>query len=166
MEGLSLNWKDLKKLNLSYNGLTKVPKDMVHWDRIEQGVNLQGNPFNCDCSMQWFLDVVIRGMLRHRELHTLFPELRCSQPSGYKNEPMVHLTMYDNVLCRRALEISAIGMVNANQENQEDHFVEQIILICLLVAIIITTFYLIYLRTQRGYRCCPKRPTHVYSSKW
>uniref|UniRef100_A0AAG5DFP8 LRRCT domain-containing protein n=1 Tax=Anopheles atroparvus TaxID=41427 RepID=A0AAG5DFP8_ANOAO len=144
----------LQKLDLSYNGLQQVHENIVHWNRIKHGVNLQGNPFRCDCSMQWFLDRVISEMLSDRELHALFPDLRCTSPSIYKNQLLVRLTIHDNVLCRTTRMINEAGMVQIITSD-EDHLVEKVILCCLIVANIVTLFYLVYLKNKRQYKIIP-----------
>uniref|UniRef100_A0A182SA49 LRRCT domain-containing protein n=1 Tax=Anopheles maculatus TaxID=74869 RepID=A0A182SA49_9DIPT len=97
--------KELQRLDLSYNVLQQVPEDMINWKQIEQGVDLQGNPINCNCSMQWLVNKVIPAMHSHPELHKLFPELRCAKPPMYKDYLVVHLTVHDNLLCREYREM-------------------------------------------------------------
>ncbi|XP_053673643.1 tsukushi-like [Anopheles nili] len=92
-----LNW--LEKLDLSYNNLEKLPKDMARWLRIKDGVNLQGNPIKCDCSMQWFVDYVLSPMHSRPEMHILFLELKCAGPEIFKDLQMVRFTIHENLLC-------------------------------------------------------------------
>uniref|UniRef100_A0A182MPE7 LRRCT domain-containing protein n=1 Tax=Anopheles culicifacies TaxID=139723 RepID=A0A182MPE7_9DIPT len=134
--------KELKRLDLSYNALQQVPENMVNWNQIEQGVNLQGNPINCACSMQWLVDRVIPAMHSKRELHKLFPNLRCAQPAIYKDHLIVHLTVHDNLMCRKYQEMDLPGMetvVQLMKEHRQMQFVraQQIILAALICGIIL-----------------------------
>ncbi|XP_040161510.1 leucine-rich repeat neuronal protein 2-like [Anopheles arabiensis] len=153
--------KQLKRLDLSYNALQQVPEDMVHWKQITQGVDLQGNPFNCNCSMQWFVSKVIPAMHSNRELHKLFPKLRCAEPPMYKDYLLVYLTVHDNLLCRKYREMDLPGMeqvVQLMRDHRQMQMVraQKIILACLIVGIIAMSLYLAYLKLNRPrYRVRP-----------
>ncbi|XP_050072365.1 leucine-rich repeat neuronal protein 1-like, partial [Anopheles maculipalpis] len=146
--------KQLERLDLSYNALQQVPEDMISWNLIEHGVDLQGNPINCNCSMQWLVDKVIPVMHSHRELHKLFPELRCAQPPMYKDYLVVHLTVHDNLLCRKYREMDLPGMelvVQSMRDHRQMQVVraQKMILVCLIVGIILMSLYLAYLKLEQ-----------------
>uniref|UniRef100_A0A182WGK9 LRRCT domain-containing protein n=1 Tax=Anopheles minimus TaxID=112268 RepID=A0A182WGK9_9DIPT len=143
--------KKLKRLDLSYNALQQVPESMVNWKQIEQGVDLQGNPINCNCSMQWLVDRVIPAMHSQRELHKLFPKLRCAQPAIYKDYLIVHLTVHDNLMCRKYREMDLPGMETVLQSMKEHRQAQvvraqKMILAFLIVGIIFMSCYLAYLK--------------------
>ncbi|XP_053661743.1 leucine-rich repeat-containing protein 15-like [Anopheles marshallii] len=146
-----IDLKALNRLDLSYNALQQVPENMAHWQQIEHGVDLQGNPINCNCSMQWLADRVIPAMHSRPELHKLFPMLRCAQPPMYQNYLIVHLTVHDNLMCRKYREMDLPGMetvVQAMKEHRQMQVVwaQKIILSCLIVGIILMGCYLAYLK--------------------
>ncbi|XP_035907216.1 leucine-rich repeat neuronal protein 1-like [Anopheles stephensi] len=146
--------KELERLDLSYNALQQVPEDMINWKAIKQGVDLQGNPINCNCSMQWLVDKVIPAMHSHRELHKLFPELRCAQPAMYKDYLVAYLTVHDNLLCLKYREMNLPGMelvVQSMKEQRQMQIVraQKIILACLIVGIIFMSLCLAYVKLQQ-----------------
>uniref|UniRef100_A0A182Y0Q5 LRRCT domain-containing protein n=1 Tax=Anopheles stephensi TaxID=30069 RepID=A0A182Y0Q5_ANOST len=138
----------------NYNALQQVPEDMINWKAIKQGVDLQGNPINCNCSMQWLVDKVIPAMHSHRELHKLFPELRCAQPAMYKDYLVAYLTVHDNLLCLKYREMNLPGMelvVQSMKEQRQMQIVraQKIILACLIVGIIFMSLCLAYVKLQQ-----------------
>uniref|UniRef100_A0A182QP22 LRRCT domain-containing protein n=1 Tax=Anopheles farauti TaxID=69004 RepID=A0A182QP22_9DIPT len=144
----------LQRLDLSYNGLQQFPRDMANWKTIKHGVNLQGNPINCNCTMQWLLDDVIPAMHTHRELHHLFENLRCARPPAFREQPLAFLTVHDNMLCRQYREMDLPGMEYVAQLMKDQHDLEtiriqQMILAGLIVAIIITGAYLAHLKCSQ-----------------
>jgi len=46
------------QLDLSYNALSFLDEDLTHWESLESA-NLQGNPWDCTCRLQWVLDKVL-----------------------------------------------------------------------------------------------------------
>ncbi|XP_050100781.1 leucine-rich repeat neuronal protein 1-like [Anopheles aquasalis] len=154
---LFMGLKALERLDLSYNGFQQVPEQLVHWNRIKHGVNLQGNPFNCKCSLQWMLDKLIPEMKRNRELHHLFPHLRCARPAIFQGQLLVHLTAYDNALCKSTREL--IGMEHVITVADTSEFwlaVQKTILVVLIVCIVIVACYLVYLKRKPRYTVIPK----------
>uniref|UniRef100_A0A182PUI3 LRRCT domain-containing protein n=1 Tax=Anopheles epiroticus TaxID=199890 RepID=A0A182PUI3_9DIPT len=153
--------KKLKRLDLSYNALQQVPEDMVHWRRLTEGVDLQGNPINCNCSMQWFVGKVIPLMHSRPELHSLFPQLVCAQPPMYRGYLLVYLTVHDNLLCRKYVEMDLPGMeqvVQSMREHRQMQLIraQKIILACLIVGIVALSSYLAYLKCNKPrYRVRP-----------
>ncbi|KAG4076224.1 hypothetical protein HA402_014773 [Bradysia odoriphaga] len=53
---------DLCYLDLSYNNLSSIPELLTNWTRLNKGIDLQGNPFECSCSEQWMLDVILQQL--------------------------------------------------------------------------------------------------------
>uniref|UniRef100_A0A182NBT1 LRRCT domain-containing protein n=1 Tax=Anopheles dirus TaxID=7168 RepID=A0A182NBT1_9DIPT len=143
----------LQRLDLSYNGLEQLSEDMANWGKIKHGVDLQGNPINCNCSMQWLVDDVIPAWHAHRALHHLFEKLRCARPPAYRDYLLVYLTVHDNLLCRQYREMNLPGMEHVAQLMKEQRELEttrmqKMILTGLIVAIIITSAYLVYLKCR------------------
>jgi len=61
------------QLDLSYNALSLLHEEVTHWKSLESA-NLQGNPWDCTCGMQWVLDKVLP--LMYNTSQDLLYELR------------------------------------------------------------------------------------------
>ncbi|ETN66365.1 hypothetical protein AND_001850 [Anopheles darlingi] len=154
---LFMDLKALERLDLSYNGFQQIPEQLVHWNRIKHGVDLQGNPLNCKCSLQWMLDRLIPEMKRNRELHNLFPHLRCARPAIFQGQLLVHLTAYDNALCKSTRELIGMEHVITVADSSEYWLaVQKTILAVLIVCIVIVACYLAYLKRKPRYTVIPK----------
>ncbi|KAI4486028.1 hypothetical protein M0804_006517 [Polistes exclamans] len=86
------------KLLLSSNGTLK----------INNGINLQGNPFACDCSLQWMLSDLIP------QLYIINPSilnnLRCATPLSLSNKRMVHWYKWKKkIFCDDISELSNLS---------------------------------------------------------
>jgi hypothetical protein len=46
------------QLDLSYNALSTLDEGVTKWESLD-AVNLQGNPWDCSCPLQWVLDRVL-----------------------------------------------------------------------------------------------------------
>lgn len=64
------------QLDLSYNKIKKLPNNLTEWHRLEDGINLQGNPLHCDCESQWMLDDILNHLYAHTKHQHLLDELR------------------------------------------------------------------------------------------
>ncbi|KAG8327315.1 hypothetical protein J6590_022738 [Homalodisca vitripennis] len=64
---------DICKLDLSHNQLRWVPESLLRWDTLV-AVDLQHNPWHCDCALQWMLSTVVP--LAYRTDQQLLAELR------------------------------------------------------------------------------------------
>jgi hypothetical protein len=53
-----LNGPFYLQLDLSYNALVFLHEEVTHWESLEEA-NLQGNPWDCTCRLQWVLDKVL-----------------------------------------------------------------------------------------------------------
>jgi hypothetical protein len=63
----------LLQLDLSYNALSSLDERVMHWESLE-ATDLQGNPWDCTCPMQWILDRVVPRVYSTRQ--DLLYELR------------------------------------------------------------------------------------------
>jgi len=74
-------------LDLSYNALVFLREEVTHWESLE-AANLQGNPWDCTCRLQWVLDKVLP--LTYNTSQELLYELRCNTPIQLRSKRMVH----------------------------------------------------------------------------
>ncbi|XP_034942131.1 chaoptin-like [Chelonus insularis] len=78
-------------LDLSHNSLEKItPRAIQLTDTSfpKYGINLQHNPFICDCNFQWVLDSFIPKLYSS---HSMFlADLRCSKPLKLSNMRIIH----------------------------------------------------------------------------
>uniref|UniRef100_A0A1B6GM32 LRRCT domain-containing protein n=1 Tax=Cuerna arida TaxID=1464854 RepID=A0A1B6GM32_9HEMI len=88
---------DICKLDLSYNQLRWVPESLLRWDTLV-AVDLQHNPWHCDCALQWMLSTVVPSAYRTDQ--QLLAELRCASPPELAGERLVHWYNHkERVLC-------------------------------------------------------------------
>lgn len=74
-------------LDLSYNTLSFLHEEVTHWKSLE-AADLQGNPWDCTCRLQWVLDKVLP--LTYSTSPELLYELRCNTPIPLRNKRLVH----------------------------------------------------------------------------
>ncbi|XP_055639458.1 slit homolog 1 protein-like [Toxorhynchites rutilus septentrionalis] len=86
-------------LDLSYNQLTSIPRDLADWNRMPGGVNLQGNPWDCSCSAKWLVDEVLPALYDREELQYLLDDFRCSSPSSRNGTRMVKYLNHVDAFC-------------------------------------------------------------------
>jgi Leucine-rich repeat (LRR) protein len=80
-------------LDLSYNAVSFLHEEVTNWESLESA-NLQGNPWDCTCRLQWVLDKVLP--LMYKTSQQLLYELRCETPFLLRNKRMVHFYSWKN----------------------------------------------------------------------
>ncbi|XP_053608146.1 insulin-like growth factor-binding protein complex acid labile subunit [Plodia interpunctella] len=75
-------------LDLSKNNLTRLPRSLLPWAAVPEGVNLQGNPWACSCDMEWMLDDVLARMYDNNA--NLLLDLRCASPRALRGLRLAH----------------------------------------------------------------------------
>ncbi|XP_076623267.1 uncharacterized protein LOC143342866 [Colletes latitarsis] len=91
---------NLCSLDLSNNRIDYIAQKLVSCNTSITvcSINLQGNPFKCNCSMQWMLDDMV-PKLYSKQLN-LLNNLRCAWPPQIANIRMVHWYGWkDRVFC-------------------------------------------------------------------
>lgn len=89
----------LCNLDLSYNQLVTIPKNLTNWNNIKEGIDLQGNPFSCNCEDQWMLDQILNKLYINDEHQFLLIDLKCQSPDEFKDVRFVQFLYHDNAFC-------------------------------------------------------------------
>ncbi|XP_017892407.1 SLIT and NTRK-like protein 4 [Ceratina calcarata] len=81
---------NLCSLDLSNNHLVFVSQKLIDHNGIKKtnSINLQGNPFRCNCELQWMLNDLVPRLYSSQP--ELLDDLRCTWPSALSNVRMVH----------------------------------------------------------------------------
>lgn len=100
----ALKHMNLCSLDLSNNQFSYVTRKLiVHNNSLSTyNINLQGNPFKCNCTLQWMLnDLVPKLYIVHPHL---LDDLRCSWPIQISNMRMVHWYGWKNqIFCNTSI---------------------------------------------------------------
>lgn len=73
------------QLDLSHNQLRWMPESLVSWNTL-LGVDLQGNPWHCDCALQWMLTRVVPAAYRTDQ--TALEDLRSVTLIGWMSQTL------------------------------------------------------------------------------
>lgn len=81
---------NLCSLDLSNNSFSYISQKLVMSNNtfVIKDINLQGNPFKCNCSLQWMLNYLVPNLYSRRA--ELLEDLRCIWPLQISNMRMVH----------------------------------------------------------------------------
>ncbi|KZC04840.1 Carboxypeptidase N subunit 2 [Dufourea novaeangliae] len=118
----ALDRLNLCSLDLSNNQLSYIAQKLVlrNTSFTMYKVNLQGNPFKCNCSLQWMLDTMVPKL--YSTYPNLLDELRCAWPLQISNMRMVHWYGWKGqVFCtdmsdfNEKLTINVAGVIPDNQ---------------------------------------------------
>nr|CAD7592281.1 unnamed protein product [Timema genevievae] len=77
----------LPNIDLSSNAFTSVSQTLLDWKTL-QTVDLQDNPWHCECSLQWMLDIVVAKLYKVDQ--QLLYNLKCASPAIVAEKRMVH----------------------------------------------------------------------------
>ncbi|OAD62085.1 hypothetical protein WN48_07738 [Eufriesea mexicana] len=109
---------NLCSLDLSNNQLSYVAQKLIlhNCTSVTCRINLQGNPFKCNCALQWMLnDLIPKLYSAHPHL---LDDLRCSWPLQISDMRMVHWYGWkDQIFCTNEsvfnenLSMNAAGVV-------------------------------------------------------
>lgn len=86
-------------LDLSYNQLVTIPMNLTNWNNVQEGMDLQGNPFSCNCEDQWMLDKILNKLYINDEHQFLLMDLKCQSPDHLKGTRFVQFLYHDNAFC-------------------------------------------------------------------
>jgi len=85
------------QLDLSYNALSFLHENVTHWESLESA-DLQGNPWDCTCRLQWVLEQVLP--LMYDTYQDLLYELRLVRVLYWRSfeeknsEPSFHVIVF------------------------------------------------------------------------
>ncbi|XP_019882150.2 chaoptin-like [Camponotus floridanus] len=106
-------------LDLSNNCFAHLPSELfdVNVSNAKYLINLQGNPFICDCSLQWMLNILVPKLYLMRP--SLLEDLRCAGPPPLTDRRMVHWYKWKgNVFCNNTSHF-AEKMIFASISNKQ-----------------------------------------------
>ncbi|KDR19037.1 hypothetical protein L798_06392 [Zootermopsis nevadensis] len=93
-------------LDLSYNVLSSLDEKLTHWESLD-AADLQGNPWDCTCPLQWVLDRLVPHLYRTRQ--DLLYELRCDVPIQFRNKRLVHFYKWKKAaFCSQTEQLRAV----------------------------------------------------------
>ncbi|XP_066964038.1 leucine-rich repeat neuronal protein 3-like isoform X1 [Macrobrachium rosenbergii] len=100
----------LKEIHIQDNQLKTLSKDMLPWLDL-QVVDIQNNPWNCDCHFRWVAETLIPDLERKNPGLTL--SILCTYPAMVRGTPVIDmLSRSDGFSCRRPSvdeELAAFG---------------------------------------------------------
>ena len=80
----------ISNVYLSNNGLTTISFSLLPWDKIDT-IKLDGNPWNCDCSLSWIV-----SKKKHNLSSIDYNDyLTCNSPEDLRELPIKHLSAGD-----------------------------------------------------------------------
>ncbi|XP_045538461.1 leucine-rich repeat neuronal protein 2-like isoform X2 [Papilio machaon] len=87
--GETYDWPTVKELYLQSNNLSELDaRFLPRWDLLE-AVDVSNNPFLCDCSTQWMVDVLVPVIEAKRANATA--NMVCNEPIEMRGYTMKHL---------------------------------------------------------------------------
>ncbi|KXJ83773.1 hypothetical protein RP20_CCG001126 [Aedes albopictus] len=90
---------DLCKLDLSFNRLTSIPSNLTDWEALRGEIDLQGNPWNCNCSEQWMVDEILPMIYDSQDLQYMLEDFRCASPEARRNVRLVKFLNHRGAFC-------------------------------------------------------------------
>ncbi|CAG9785931.1 unnamed protein product [Diatraea saccharalis] len=145
-------------LDLSKNNLTNLPRDLLRWSSVREGVNLQHNPWRCTCHLQWMIDHLL-PLLYNTNSSYLLDDLRCGSPRAYEHLRLVHWYNWtDRAMCSdgylRAGPHDTYILEASTEGNPFNVSTMTLILsVCILVSVLVAVALTIYLiATRKRYR--------------
>lgn len=89
-------------LDLSNNRIRTLPLNVTDWSAIKGEINLQGNPIECSCEMEWILTDVLVKLYEKREHQYLLEDLRCKDPDEFRGFRLVKFYQHKSPFCDRS----------------------------------------------------------------
>ncbi|XP_063893529.1 carboxypeptidase N subunit 2 [Helicoverpa armigera] len=145
-------------LDISKNNLTYLPKSLVDWSSVSEGVNLQFNPWNCNCDMQWIVDELLPQMYATKHSR-LLAELRCGSPRAFEGLRLVHWYNWtERAMCGDAASRSGVHgnyMLEPSTDNLGPRVTNLTLILgaSIIVSLLVAIALAVYLiKTRKKYR--------------
>lgn len=158
----AFNSVSLCHLDLSYNQLVTIPKNLTNWNSVQEGIDLQGNPFSCNCEDQWMLDQILNKLYINDEHQFLLIDLKCQSPENLKDMRFVQFLYHDNAFCgsnspkklEKIVQESGFGGISFGSTENKDIKFELthgpgFVIIIAMCTLILIAMILVGLRWQR-----------------
>lgn len=158
---------DLCQLDLSYNQLITIPRNLTDWSKVHEEINLQGNPLSCNCTDQWMLDQILNKLYENTDHQFLLIDLKCDSPVDFKDLRLVQFLYHDEAFCgsnmpkrmEKMVQESSFGgfSLKSSEDRVEDNKNIKIelthgpgfVIIIAMCALILVAMVLVGLRWQR-----------------
>ncbi|XP_052749997.1 toll-like receptor 3 [Galleria mellonella] len=144
-------------LDISRNNLTNIPRDLLDWSSVTEGINLQFNPWHCTCDLEWMLHELLARM--YDKYPNLLLDMRCGSPRAFEGLRLVHWYNWtEEPLCTDMYSRAGSHDTYMIGESSERYFPKVTTLtIVLCVSIIISLFVaiglIVYLvKTRKRHR--------------
>lgn len=156
-DGLSLCF-----LDLSYNKLEKIPQNLTDWSSLNDGIDLQGNPFSCNCEDQWMLEEILQKLYYEKDHQYFLMDLKCQSPERLKGYKFVSFFNHKDPFCglkpedkfERMVQESSFGGMSVDSKDKSHVQFELksgpgFIIIIVMCFLILVAMILVGLRWQR-----------------
>ncbi|CRL06217.1 CLUMA_CG019046, isoform A [Clunio marinus] len=90
---------DFCYLDLSYNQLMQIPKNLTDWSKIQEGIDLQGNPLACNCEDEWMIHDILEKLYSRLDHQFLLIDLKCEAPKDFKGVRFVQFLNHEEPFC-------------------------------------------------------------------
>ncbi|KPI93132.1 Leucine-rich repeat-containing G-protein coupled receptor 5 [Papilio xuthus] len=143
-------------IDISKNNLTRLSKDLLDWRALTEGADLQYNPWECSCPLQWMLDDLLPTLYKSNS--RLLTELRCGSPRGYEGLRLVHWYNWtEPAMCSdmmmRAGPHGTYILQPSTDSGPKFNYMIIILVACISVALLIAVALFVYLvRNRRRHR--------------
>lgn len=90
---------DLCFLDLSYNQLVTLPKHLTDWSKVQDGIDLQGNPLSCNCEDQWMIEEILNRLYDNEDHQYYLKDLKCQSPEELQEFRFVQFLRHESPFC-------------------------------------------------------------------
>jgi len=131
-------WPPIIKLDLGYNRLSSVDRHLLgHWETL-QYLNLEGNPWMCDCENQWMLTTLLPTV--EKVISYQLDNLKCMEPEEMRGRKLHELEV-------RNYHMRCLDTAGNHPERDGNLLIGM--LVGVLIAVPITILLLLLLRNSR-----------------
>ncbi|XP_054278721.1 leucine-rich repeat-containing protein 70-like [Macrosteles quadrilineatus] len=105
---------EICQLDLSHNKLRWLPEGLLPWNSLV-GVDLQHNPWHCDCALQWMVTSLVPTIYKYHQ--SLLDDVRCASPENLQGTRLVHWLYHGEA----ALCTNKEAMLTAKARSSDAH---------------------------------------------